>query len=117
MNRYFFTRKNGEIEQIGLQFATSRHQAAQLFSIRKGLKLKEFLSIYSVYNVLNSNIDLNKRIGIIHEGQTYVYLKNKSKFQLQTNNKNGIFFKQFTIKKFIQFLNWIQKEWDCKISN
>jgi len=113
MNRFFFTQKQGQIEQIGLVYAPNRYLAAQLFAIRKALKVKDFLKIYTVYNTIKPDININKAVAIKYEGETIVYFKQGSFIKANNKSTNPVLKEKFTIKKFIQFLNWIEKEDSC----
>jgi hypothetical protein len=127
MNRYFFCQKNdNEYNKIGQTFATSRYLAAVLFSFRKGINLKEFLKIYSVYSYPSFNINTIIKIKHFNDETNY---SNSMHYALDKNNK---FFEaypkgrlqrdcfkilkpKYSVNKFIQMMTYLQKEDEFKI--
>lgn len=123
MNKYFFCQKTDKTltNKIGQTYALNRYFAAVLFSIRKGIRLKDFLSIYSVYNFPTFTTPCNS-VKITHsddtgERNTVTYF-----FDQKTNiwrcapigrleRKCFLMFKpKYNYNKFIQFIGYIQKE-------
>lgn len=129
MNRYFFCQRNDKsYNKIGFTYALNRKQAAILFAVRKGLKVKDFLNIFSVYNVPSNTvkfpcfrikISYTDDRGEMNSIQYFIDEKTRNWKAAPVGRLErkcfNMFKTSYSLNKMIQFLNFLEKENNYKI--